>query len=220
MLRVATIVDDTCAEGPGRRWALWVQGCSIRCAGCCNPEMFDQRSGLPVALDELAARIAAARARGVEGVTFLGGEPFEQAGGLAVLARHARQLAMTVMVFSGYTLDQLQARGDAAELLGLTDLLVDGPYDRTQPEPRPPVGRRWIGSANQRMHFLTAAYAADDPGMREANTIEIRLSNGTLQINGWPSADRIVGRRRASDLRGEVAGGGDSDDGGGGDRRE
>ena len=154
MLRVATIVDDTCAEGPGRRWAVWVQGCSIRCAACCNPEMFDERRGQPAAPGELEARISAARARGVEGVTFLGGEPFEQAAGLAELARHARSLAMTVMVFSGYTLAQLRARAGAAELLMLTDLLVDGPYDRTRPEPGPPVGRRWIGSANQVMHYL------------------------------------------------------------------
>jgi anaerobic ribonucleoside-triphosphate reductase activating protein len=197
MLRVATIVDDTRAEGPGRRWALWVQGCSIRCPGCCNPEMFDERRGDAIELDPLVVQITEARARGVEGVTFLGGEPFEQAAGLAALARHARGLAMTVMVFSGYTLAQLRARGDAAELLALTDLLVDGPYDRTQPEPRPPLGRRWIGSANQGMQFLTAAYAADDPQMREPNTIEIRMSKSGLQINGWPTADRLVGRHRA-----------------------
>jgi anaerobic ribonucleoside-triphosphate reductase activating protein len=192
MLRVAAIVDDTRAEGPGRRWALWVQGCSIRCAGCCNPEMFDHRRGEPFALSELAHRIAAARARGVEGVTFLGGEPFEQASALAALAHHARALAMTVMVFSGYTLDQLRDRADAAELLALTDLLVDGPYDRARPEPSPPVGRRWIGSTNQQMHHLTAAYAPDDPQMRGPNTIEIRLSAGALQVNGWPSADGVI----------------------------
>jgi anaerobic ribonucleoside-triphosphate reductase activating protein len=195
MLRVAAIVEDTTAEGPGRRWALWVQGCSIRCAACCNPEMFDERRGQPAEPGELASRISQAHARGVEGVTFLGGEPFEQAAGLAELARHARSLAMTVMVFSGYTLAQLRARADAAELLALTDLLVDGPYDRARPEPRPPVGRRWIGSANQVMHHLTAAYASDDLRLREANTIEIRLSGGALQINGWPTADRLVGKR-------------------------
>lgn len=74
-----------------------------------------------------------ARAHRVEGVTFLGSEPFEQPAALAALARHARSLAMTVMVFSRYTLDQLRGRADAAELLALIDLLVDGPYDRTQP---------------------------------------------------------------------------------------
>lgn len=201
MLRVAAIVDDTQAEGPGRRWALWVQGCSIRCAGCCNPEMFDHRGGAPIALDELARQIAVARARGVDGVTFLGGEPFEQADALAVLARGARALGMTVMVFSGYTLDQLRGRAGAAELLASTDLLVDGPYDRTRPEPPPPVGRRWIGSANQVMHHLTAAYAPDDPALRAPNTIEIRLSGGALQVNGWPSADGLVRPRSAGASR-------------------
>jgi anaerobic ribonucleoside-triphosphate reductase activating protein len=197
MLRVATIVDDTQAEGPGRRWAMWVQGCSIRCAACCNPEMFDERRGQGMAPDELVARITAARARGVEGITLLGGEPFEQAVGLAGLAGEARSLGMTVMVFSGYTLEVLRGRPDAAALLAHTDLLVDGPYDRTRPEPAPPVGRRWIGSANQVMHYLTPAYAADDPQMRGANTIEIRLSKSSLQINGWPTADRLVHKPRA-----------------------
>ena len=192
MLRIAAVVSDTRAEGPGRRWALWVQGCSIRCPGCCNPEMFDDRRGRPVAVDELAARIAEAKAHGVEGITVLGGEPFEQAAALAQLADHARALAMTVMVFSGYTLDQLRDRAEAQALLARIDLLVDGPYDQTRPEPPPPVGRRWIGSANQRMHYLTAAYAAADPQMREANTIELRLSRGALLINGWPVADRLV----------------------------
>ena len=196
MLRVATIVDDTRAEGPGRRWALWVQGCSIRCPGCCNPEMFDPRRGEPTAIDALAARIAAARGRGVEGVTFLGGEPFEQAAGLAELARRARAIGMTVMVFSGYRLAELRVRADAAALLAEIDLLVDGPYDRARPEPAPPVGRRWIGSANQDMHYLTAAYRPDDPQMREANTIEIRLVGGALSINGWPSADALLRRPR------------------------
>jgi len=158
--------------------------------------MFDARRGRPASVDELAAGIAEARAHGVEGVTFLGGEPFEQAAVLAELAEHARALAMTVMVFSGYTLDQLRDRASAGALLARTDLLVDGPYDQTRPEPPPPIGRRWIGSANQRMHYLTAAYTADDPQMREANTIEIRLSRDALSINGWPSADRLVRRPR------------------------
>lgn len=189
---MAQIVEDTQAEGPGRRWALWVQGCSIRCPGCCNPEMFDERRGEARDVEALVAQIARVKARGVEGVSFLGGEPFEQEAGLAALAGRVRAMGMTVMVFSGYTIEALRARAGAAALLAMTDLLVDGPYDRTQPEPRPPEGRRWIGSANQRMHYLTEAYSPDDPRMREANTIEIRLSKDGLQINGWPSADRLV----------------------------
>jgi anaerobic ribonucleoside-triphosphate reductase activating protein len=193
VLRVATIVDDTEAEGPGRRWALWLQGCPIRCAGCCNPEMFDERGGEPWSIDALVDRLAAARL--VEGITLLGGEPFAQAAGAAALARAAHDRGKTVMVFSGYTLDELRARDDAAGLLAEIDLLVDGPYDRTRPEPAPPVGRRWIGSTNQTMHVLTPAYTATDPRMRMANTIEIRISPRALSINGWPSASKLVRRR-------------------------
>jgi anaerobic ribonucleoside-triphosphate reductase activating protein len=196
VLRVATIVDDTRAEGPGRRWALWVQGCALRCAGCCNPEMFDGRRGEAMTEAELGAQISAAHLAGIEGISLLGGEPFEQAAGLAVLAAHARAIGLTVMVFSGYRLAELRARADAADLLALTDVLVDGRYDRARPEPAPPIGRRWIGSTNQERHHLTAAYAADDPRWHAANTIEIRLSKTALRINGWPSADGVVGKRR------------------------
>src|SRR5262245_55340012 len=93
VLRVATIVDDTEAEGPGRRFALWVQGCAIRCPGCCNPEMFAHDRGTQMTVDGVLARVRA----GVEGVTFLGGEPFEQAGELAELARAVRERGLTVM---------------------------------------------------------------------------------------------------------------------------
>ena len=74
-------------------------------------------------------------------------------------------------------------------------MLVDGRYNRTRPEPAPPVGRRWIGSANQTMHHLTGAYALDDPRLRASNTIEIRWSPRGLTINGWPSANQLVRRR-------------------------
>jgi anaerobic ribonucleoside-triphosphate reductase activating protein len=192
VLRVATIVADTEAEGPGRRFAVWMQGCSLRCAGCCNPEMFDERRGTAMTTEQLAAQIPA----GVEGITLLGGEPFEQAAGCAEFARLAKARGLTVMVFSGYTRAELADRSDAAELFAEIDLLVDGRYDRTKPEPPPPIGRRWIGSANQTMHYLTTAYGADDPRMRASNTIEIRVSARGMLINGWPSADQLLSRRR------------------------
>jgi anaerobic ribonucleoside-triphosphate reductase activating protein len=192
VLRVATIVADTEAEGPGRRFAVWVQGCSLRCAGCCNPEMFDDRRGTAMTGDELLAKLP----DGVEGITLLGGEPFDQAAGCAEVARLAKARGLTVMVFSGYTRAELAERADASELLAEIDLLVDGRYDRTKPEPPPPIGRRWIGSANQTMHYLTAAYSAADPRMRTSNTIEIRVSPRGVLINGWPSADQLVRRPR------------------------
>lgn len=198
VLRVATISDDTEAEGPGRRWALWVQGCTIHCPGCCNPEMFVRDGGTEMSLDALVERMRAARAKGVEGISVLGGEPFEQAAGVADVCRAAKALGLTVMVYSGYRLEELRARGEAAaDLLAEIDLLVDGRYDREQPEPAPPLGRRWLGSTNQRIHYFTAAYDADDPRLREANTVEFHWSNGQLLVNGWPAgADAMKGLLR------------------------
>ena len=87
LLRVSTIVDDTEAEGPGRRFALWVARLLAALRRLLQPrDVRRARGGEAVAIDALAERARAAAARGVEGITLLGGEPFEQAGG----ARRAR----------------------------------------------------------------------------------------------------------------------------------
>ncbi|HEU0030194.1 MAG TPA: 4Fe-4S single cluster domain-containing protein [Kofleriaceae bacterium] len=188
MLRVATIIDETEAEGPGRRLALWVQGCTIQCPGCCNPEMFRPDRGTVMTADELGARLDRMHGQ-IEGISVLGGEPFEQPAGVLALVHAARQRGLTVMVYSGYTLAELRARPEpeVGELLAAIDLLVDGRYDRNHPEPPPPLGRRWIGSTNQTVHYLSAAYTPDDPQMHTANTVEVHWQDGKLLINGWPA---------------------------------
>jgi anaerobic ribonucleoside-triphosphate reductase activating protein len=126
----------------------------------------------------------------------LGGEPTSHAAGAAALAREARNASLSVMVFSGYTLAEIRQMPDpaVAELLALTDILVDGPYLREQPETQ----RRWIGSANQQIHFLTDRYRADDPCWRLPNTVEIRLHGKELTVNGFPASAAIEFRRRSS----------------------
>src|SRR5256884_5096429 len=99
-LNVAQIVPCTAAEGPGRRYALWFQGCPLRCPGCCNPEMLPFTGGQARPLPELLAELQTARdEHAVEGVTLLGGEPLAHAAGAAALARGARDLGLSVMVF-------------------------------------------------------------------------------------------------------------------------
>jgi anaerobic ribonucleoside-triphosphate reductase activating protein len=190
LLRVAQAVPCTEAEGPGKRFALWFQGCPLRCPGCCNPEMLPFQGGdlLPVAAVVEAVR-AAATEHGLEGITLLGGEPLAHAAGGAALARAAHKLGLNVMVFSGYTLEEARALSDPAvdELLAETDILVDGPYRRDLPE----TARRWIGSANQRVHFLSDRCRADDPRWRLPNTLEIRLSGKELTVNGFPARSAV-----------------------------
>ncbi|MGL4461056.1 MAG: 4Fe-4S single cluster domain-containing protein [Planctomycetia bacterium] len=186
LLSIARIVPCTEAEGPGRRFAVWFQGCPLRCRGCCNPEMLPFSGGTSIPLAEVVRQVAAAAAdpTRVEGVSLLGGEPTAHPMA-ADLAEAVQALGLTVMVYSGFKLTELQARGDAAvdRLLAATDLLVDGPYEQDHPE----TERRWIGSTNQDIHFLTSRYSPDDPAWRRPNTLEIRLENGVLTVNGFPA---------------------------------
>ena len=189
-LQIAQIVPCTEAEGPGRRFAVWLQGCPLRCPGCCNPEMLPFEGGTAMTLRALMVQIEeAACMQGIEGITLLGGEPLAHAVGCAALAGAVHERGLTVMIFSGYTLEEAHQLSDPAvgELLALTDLLVDGPYLREQPESR----RRWIGSANQRIHFLSDRYRADDPRWLLPNTLEIRLRGPELTVNGFPSRSAV-----------------------------
>lgn len=192
-LRVALEVARTQSEGPGTRYAVWVQGCPLRCRGCCNPHMLAFEGGTEVAPRDLAARILGTS--GIEGVTLLGGEPFAQAAGLATMLQVVRSAGLSTMAFSGFTLSELRERDDARDLLEQLDIFVDGSYDESQPDGE----RRWIGSRNQVMHFLSERYDPDDAMFRAADTVEIRLENGVLTANGTPWGDAL-GRLRLRTL--------------------
>ena len=190
-LRVAQVVADTEAEGPGHRFAVWVQGCPLACPGCCNPEMFLSAGGRLTPSGRLAG--LALSTPGIEGISVLGGEPMLQARAVAELAQQVRAGGLSVMVYSGFTLQELQSGAvDGAELLlAQTDLLVDGRYLREQPETR----RRWVGSQNQVVHHLTGRYAKDDPRFVMPNTVELRLTREGLTVNGWPGNSKVLGGR-------------------------
>lgn len=190
ILPVAQIVPATEAEGPGRRFALWFQGCPLRCPGCCNPEMLPFAGGTPMPLADVVAQLRAAKEQhAIEGITLLGGEPFAHAAVAGAFAQAAHALDLSVMIFSGYLLEEIRQNTDTAidVLLAHTDILVDGPYRQDMPE----ATRRWIGSTNQRVHFLSGRCSPDDPRWRLPNTLEIRLQDGAVTINGFPSRHAV-----------------------------
>jgi len=180
LIRSAFTVDLTEAEGPGRRFALWVQGCSLACPGCCNPQMWSPGIGDETTVALLLQRVQRI-AHSIEGISLLGGEPCEQDAPLAHFARQVRGLGLTVMTYSGYSLSELQDRGSA--LLKESDLLVAGRYRAELHTTK----RRWIGSSNQTLHFLSDAYSPDDPRFAEPNHAELILdSRGELTLVGFP----------------------------------
>ncbi|PND53630.1 MULTISPECIES: 4Fe-4S single cluster domain-containing protein [Rhodococcus] len=179
MLRVGRILHGTTAEGPGRRTAVWVQGCSIRCPDCINPHLFTTRGGYDASCAEIVTGAAAAHC---EGITLLGGEPFDQPSGCADLAEAAQGAGLGVIVFTGYVHEDLARRGEQERrLLAHIDCLVDGPYQAANPETR----RALVGSTNQRFLHLTDRYRDYDPALAK-NTVDVRINpDGTIEVAGF-----------------------------------
>ncbi len=186
-LRVHRFLARTQVEGPGERACIWVQGCPLRCPGCAVPAAWSRRGGEVVGVDELAQRILDGPV--VEGVTFVGGEPFAQAASLAALGTRLRGEGLSVVTFTGYTLEELQndPSNGVAELLEVTDLLIDGPYRRDLAD----LSRPWVGSSNQRYHFLSDRYRHLEPALPHIpNRIEMRLqANGAVFVTGMGDFD-------------------------------
>ncbi len=166
-------VPDSIVDGPGLRYAVFVQGCSHGCPGCHNPDSQPAEGGTVTAISDLLADIEANGL--VHDVTLSGGEPFEQPEACAVLARALKERGYGVWSFTGYLYEDLLRRAQAAraerarreeaglagealpegiatdlavgDLLDAIDVLVDGPFVKS----RKSLELKWCGSSNQRL---------------------------------------------------------------------
>lgn len=152
-IRLYGTADDSIVDGPGLRFAVFVQGCTHACPGCHNPESQPKEGGSLCRIADLYAQIEANPI--IHGVTLSGGEPFEQCGACLALAQLLKPQGYGLWVYSGYLYEELiKGIPDplAPDLLALCDVLVDGPYVQ-QLASRALV---WRGSANQRIIDLKA----------------------------------------------------------------
>jgi len=156
-VRIAGTVDDSIVDGPGIRLAIFTQGCSRNCPGCHNPQSHDFSAGSEVSVEELWQRIAANPL--LSGITFSGGEPFEQAASLIALAERVHTAGLSVWAYSGYRYEELVdgiPSASAARLLELCDVLVDGAYLQEFRS----LELKWRGSTNQRVIDVAASQTA------------------------------------------------------------
>lgn len=190
-LSLHQFIPFTRVEGPGERVCIQVQGCPIRCSGCAVPFTWSTKGGYDVTVSELFQRIIEGPM--VEGITFLGGEPFEQAASLAELGARLKEKGLSVMTFSGYLLEDIRKanRKDWNDLLSVTDLMIDGPFIKEQRD----LSRPWVGSANQRYHFLTDRYLhLKEELMSKPNRLEVRLKpDGRVFANGMATIEDLEG---------------------------
>lgn len=154
-LRIHMTEPSVSALGFGRRFTVWLQGCHKRCPGCIAPDAQPLDGGSEIDAAALAWQIIfALRSGKCEGLTLSGGEPTLQSEALCQLIDCVRAKEnVGVVLYSGYTREELLARPEAARLLARCDILIDGAYERERDD-----GLALRGSSNQRVIPLTERY--------------------------------------------------------------
>lgn len=149
LVRLAGIAYESLVNGPGLRRVFFAQGCKHNCKGCFNPSTHDLEGGELKNIDELVDDIKSNPI--IKGVTFSGGDPFEQAEEFSIIAKKVKDLGLNVWCYTGYTfeyiLESMNGGNNWNELLNNVDVLVDGKFD----EDKKDLKLKFRGSSNQRI---------------------------------------------------------------------
>lgn len=155
-MNYGNIKTNDIADGKGVRTSLFVSGCTHCCKGCFNSETWDFNYGKPFTRETENEIIESLKPFYIDGLTVLGGEPFEKENQLALLPFIKRVRAelpeKSIWFYSGYTLEELKTsprcRTEATdELLSLIDILVDGEFILEKKN----ISLNFRGSENQRI---------------------------------------------------------------------
>ena len=156
------------ANGPGVRVSLFVSGCTHHCKDCFNPETWNFTYGEEYTDKVMTEILEALEPDYIQGITVLGGEPFEPSNQRELLplyhAIRSRYPEKTIWVYSGYTLEQDLLQESRArieitdEILALIDVLVDGEFVLEQKN----ISLKFRGSENQRIINLPESLAAGE----------------------------------------------------------
>lgn len=154
-IRVLNILQQTMADGPGFRTAIYCAGCAHHCPGCHNPHSWDFDGGQWMDTEDLLDII---KADGMSNVSFSGGDPFYQAEAFTELARRIKQeTTKTIWCWTGFTLEEIEADPVMREMLPWLDVLVDGPFILEERD----TDLLFRGSPNQRIIYLGGAPEED-----------------------------------------------------------
>lgn len=185
-MRIHQIIPISSANGPGKRFVVWVQGCSRKCLECFNPLTHDKNGGEELSIQEIIKNVSLSE---VYGITVSGGEPFEQTEELALLLDEAGQKGLNRLVYTGYTFEELLTKEDKAieGCLSLIDILIDGPYKRELPPKLP-----WTGSGNQRILGLEQGKIVKIYDEGDINKHDNAAGELIIDSNGGITASGII----------------------------
>lgn len=148
-IRLSGIAYESLVNGSGMRRVFFSQGCSHNCKGCFNPDTHDFNGGEILNMDELILDVKENPM--LKGITFSGGDPFEQADKFYYMAKEFKEAGLNIWCYTGYTFEYLRKKADEKNmwnnLLENIDVLVDGKFIEEQKQ----YGLRFKGSLNQRI---------------------------------------------------------------------
>ena len=186
LLNVADTMPRSRANGPGVRAVIWVQGCTIGCPGCYNAFTHPHKSAKLMQPAEIAKWVDTIS--DIEGITFSGGEPFEQAAAIIATIDEIRLLCdpkFSVFAFSGFEYDSLIESEDPVvqELLKRIDILSAGPYISKLRD----TNLLWRGSSNQTLQYLSERYSSreEEKWTKESPVEEFTLDNNSMHFTGF-----------------------------------
>jgi anaerobic ribonucleoside-triphosphate reductase activating protein len=174
-INIGAVIPLSTVNGPGHRAVIFFQGCRFDCEGCFNAELREWKTVRLVDPETLLAELL--NGSTVEGITVSGGEPFEQADGLARLLFLAkRQYRLSTIVFSGYRYEELVKSGVESKDI---DVLIEGRYVALRPD------HEYLrGSRNQRIMLLSDRYRMAD--LRRSADMELTFSeDGNRIVTGF-----------------------------------
>lgn len=154
-VRVAGDIYDSLANGPGMRYVLFTQGCTIRCKGCQNPHTWSSDGGTDMYISQIIDNIK--ESPFIKGVTLSGGDPMEQPEVILELCKAIKREfdnKLDIMIYTGRTIEELIAKDCKyiREILDIADYLVDGKFEEDSMENT----KLYTGSSNQRIFDLKA----------------------------------------------------------------
>jgi anaerobic ribonucleoside-triphosphate reductase activating protein len=199
MVRVSRVHYPVTALGPGSRLGLWVQGCTLACAGCMSRDTWSAAGGRELSTGDLEPWWREALRDGASGLTVSGGEPLQQAERvaelLAMAARVRSEVSATadILLYTGYAETEFGTLGPAAqEAVGHADAVVVGRY-RVQE----PTRLIWRGSANQRLIPLTPLgrerYAPYLDLAPQHPPMQVLVDDTDIRLIGVPPAGGLTG---------------------------
>lgn len=156
---------------------MWFQGCTLACPGCFNPATHDPAGGFETDTEVLAAELLSNGA-GIEGVSFSGGEPFQQAEAFLDILERLAGSGLSFLAFSGYTLREIRSQPFGPAILKHLDVLVAGRFVAGLVQKR-----GLMGSSNQAVHLLSGRYTADAIAAVPSSEI-ILHKDGSITLTG------------------------------------